>query len=616
MDVALRIFLSLILCAKEHAKDLNLITIVQGNNAIVYIDTPKTDGKNLLEIYFSGCTSNQHLNNVLLYTPVNGENGRVSINTNYKGRIDRVVHNNDEFSFLLLNTIFNDSGNYTVNENSNVIGITSVLVARRIFVAQLLEPFTLSFTFYDKNTLSIRVDSMTSKLSQLVVIYNATNDSCTYVVSWGKNNIRNCTLRKGEFSFIISEIVWLNKGTYFAWDDKGRLLDSLYLDIQDTGTSTTSSRSDIGNEMGTSLIVSALLIMIFASCLAIVAMWKLRRRRARMSTNHNFTHRNEIQTIGCGPDNALFPDETRIVLATNNSRDLTELKRNKIEERVKLNDQNMCVRGLGCRKSYGNARWKLQIDSTLSSAETIQSDSTHRYDYVPANDEWQPKQSYIRSNLLGTNSIGSTSQSSFQYKHVGQSRFMILRPPAPDPVVKKNNKQQNIVADSFYSIKKCNKRWLPRDDPSTLFAKKSNKMTMEIHRTRSSDELSLDCINVVSSPCFVQLDKDFAKKDVESPQKSRKVKCIKSKDVGYMPESCQFRDSKTRSASQCLSANYPRDDYDYTNAMETRHRISWSNDDLYEYGMSKTKAPQLRRFSASFCMDEDYYDCLDSSCNT
>ncbi|KAK3598040.1 hypothetical protein CHS0354_042408 [Potamilus streckersoni] len=248
MDVVTRISVLLLFIEIGHSKELNPTISVQGDNATVSIHAHKTEGETLLEINFSGYISNEHFSNIMIYRRKKGESENISINRNYTGRIDRIEQHNDHFSFLLINVMFYDSGNYKVNVHSKLEGNTIILVARRIYVANIRNPSTLSFVFYDLNASSITVDNPTSKLTQPVLIYNATNDSCIYTDAVSVEKI-NCVLRKGEFSFIIPEIGWLHKGSYFAWDDKGRLLDSLFLDIQDTTITkylTTTSSLDTG----------------------------------------------------------------------------------------------------------------------------------------------------------------------------------------------------------------------------------------------------------------------------------------------------------------------------------------------------------------------------------
>ncbi|KAL3886570.1 hypothetical protein ACJMK2_026555 [Sinanodonta woodiana] len=542
---------------------------------------------------------------------MDGQNGSISINRNYTGRIESVVHNNTHFSFLLLNVMFNDSGNYTIQENANVKRITSVLVTRRKYVAHIWEPMLLSFKVYEKSMSFIKVDILNFKRSQLVVIYNLINASCTYrdVVS-----VENCVLINREFVFVIPEIGWLHKGSYFAWDDKDRLLDSIFLDIQ--GKSTTGLRSSLNIVKESWFIISALGISILVTYLVVVALWKLRGRRAEMTNRDNCTSRNGIQAINHRSNNVFIQEETRRVLTKQNSNDLTELMTNRFQPRFKLNDQNMCVRGIGCAMSSVNPRCSLQIDSSLSSAETIQSGSTHRYDYAHDIDnlvsECQSKQHYIRSKLLDTNSISGKSLTSFDYNDVVQNRFMPLRPPAPEPVLKKKQNKTTIVANSFYSHKQVNKRWIRSTEQSILFAKKRNQRTIESRRTRSRENLSLKCTNGLSSPSFVHIEKDFAKKDVDSPIKDTKEKWLESKVVKCLPEPYQFRDSKSGSASQCSGSDNPGDDYDQVYAMEKRHGRSRSNDALYRDRSFHTIYQPLRRFSASTCMDEDYDDCINT----
>ncbi|KAL3886544.1 hypothetical protein ACJMK2_026529 [Sinanodonta woodiana] len=233
MDGVTRISLVLIWCGNVYSRVWNSTILAQGYNGTINIDMPKSDLETLLEINFYGYTSKQHFSNIFLYK--NDQNGSISINRNYTGRIERVVNSDGQLSFLLLNAMFNDSGNYTIKEKSDLKETTCVLVSSRIEEAELWEPFIFSFMVYETNTSFIRVEKHISKLGQPVVIYNTTNNICTGidVFSMEKKTIENCVLWNGTFSYTIPDIGWLHKGSYFAWDDKDRLLDSIFLDIKD-----------------------------------------------------------------------------------------------------------------------------------------------------------------------------------------------------------------------------------------------------------------------------------------------------------------------------------------------------------------------------------------------
>ncbi|KAL3886545.1 hypothetical protein ACJMK2_026530 [Sinanodonta woodiana] len=233
MDVATRISLVLIWCGNVYSRVWNSTILAQGYNGTINIDMPKSDLETLLEINFYGYTSKQHFSNIFLYK--NDQNGSISINSNYTGRIERVVNSDGQLSFLLLNTMFNDSGNYTIKEKSDLKETTCVLVSSRIEEAKLCEPFIFSFMVYETNTSFIRVENHISKLSHPVVIYNTTNNICTEieVFSMEKKTIENCVFGKGTFSYTIPDIGWLHTGSYFVWDDKDRLLDSIFLYIKD-----------------------------------------------------------------------------------------------------------------------------------------------------------------------------------------------------------------------------------------------------------------------------------------------------------------------------------------------------------------------------------------------
>ncbi|KAL3886543.1 hypothetical protein ACJMK2_026528 [Sinanodonta woodiana] len=214
MDVATRISLVFIWCGNVYSRVWNSTILAQGYNGTINIDMPKSDLETLLEINFYGYTSKQHFSNIFWYK--NDQNGSISINSNYTGRIERVVNSDGQLSFLLLNAMFKDSGNYPIKEKSDLKETTCVLVSSRIEEAKLWEPFIFSFMVYETNTSFIRVENYFSKLSQPVVIYNTTNNICTdiYVLSLEKKTIVNCVLGNGIFSYTIPDIGWLNKGSY------------------------------------------------------------------------------------------------------------------------------------------------------------------------------------------------------------------------------------------------------------------------------------------------------------------------------------------------------------------------------------------------------------------
>ncbi|KAK3580155.1 hypothetical protein CHS0354_013436 [Potamilus streckersoni] len=203
------------------------------------MDELQVNGKQILEMHFYGFTSKRQVSNVMLYDAMKNQSDQISVNKNYTHRIERFKLNNGNLSFLLLNVNFMDSGKYTVStlDSSVVKGKTSILVARQTILGQ--DGGLMNFTFMcNKTNISlIKIENIISKIHTPVVIYNVSQQNCTEFGYLFKNQIESCLFSGITFSFTIRRLTWLEKGQYVAWDDKNFLLDSVFLEIQDTKTS-------------------------------------------------------------------------------------------------------------------------------------------------------------------------------------------------------------------------------------------------------------------------------------------------------------------------------------------------------------------------------------------
>ncbi|KAK3598034.1 hypothetical protein CHS0354_042402 [Potamilus streckersoni] len=153
----------------------------------------------------------------------------------------------------------------------------------RVLVAQLGEPITLSFIATEETISSIKiVDPITSRR---VLIYNVAERDCIYTDIIQKKQLQvQCCVSKREFSFTIPYVSWLHKGGYFAWDDKGHLLDSIFVDIE--GKATEVETEDFPSKrhmlyiilgMGATLAAAFLACLVYKirTCLRIVRASKI-----------------------------------------------------------------------------------------------------------------------------------------------------------------------------------------------------------------------------------------------------------------------------------------------------------------------------------------------------
>ncbi|KAK3598041.1 hypothetical protein CHS0354_042409 [Potamilus streckersoni] len=565
MDGLMKVSAILMLCEISHAKDL--LAHIQGNNAIVCIKELQTDINTNFEINFSGYTSNRHFTNVMLFQQENGKEGTYSINSNYTGRIQRIAMNDRNFSFLLLNATFKDSGNCTLRQTTLEKGNTGVLVARRVLPARPGDRITVSFVFHETNTSSIKIDYASCTMYRTKILYNMSKEVCNSrdIVMVEEMEIEKCALKTKEFSFTFPLIEWLHKGNYFAWDEKGRLLDSIFIDVDENNNRTKAYTI---NATGIGLIISALLIAVLSAFLVIIAVWKRRTRRVQKTKTYKVTYKNGNPTIA------------------NSSRNGCQ----KFEAKVRMNDTNIYSNGLDCRMPSMKPACTLQSDSKLLLSETVPGD-----DYVHECDELNTvcltdcisKESCLCSNAIRNKATDSTVNSSIEYDYVIKHTFMTLRPPAMDPIVTMNKQQLSKIEKFLNSCKTINIKPLSKVLPATLYAKLDKMRTKETKYTCSSVELKdLSLASELSPPC--SFENDLVNKSINSPNVSRygerhmesDSRCISSHVFMYVPELTDLQDSKTRTFPQCLKFDYPRNECSDAYGMEMGHQRSRSLEPL------------------------------------
>ncbi|KAK3598036.1 hypothetical protein CHS0354_042404 [Potamilus streckersoni] len=503
MDSLLKVSAVLMLCEISHAK--GLLTNIQGKDAVIYIEALQTDVNAVMEIHFSGYTSNRLFTNVLTYHQKKEKEEILSINSNYTGRIRGFIMNNASVSFLLLNANFNDSGKYTVTETYLEKGNTGVLVARHILRAHIGERMKITFNIPDTNTSFIKIDYAIYTFNRTVLFLNVSKDVCSYndVRIVEEMKFQNCSMKRREFSFTFPEISWLHKGSYFAWDEKGRLLDSLFVDIDENNTPTQASSYTL-NAAETGLLISALQIVLTLTFLVFIAVRKHRKLRVQTTTTHKLEYKNGNPTV------------------SNSSRNGCQ----KLEAKVRMNDRNNYSKGLDCSMSTFKPASKLQSNPKLLLPQTVAGDDlVHEYDElktVSLTDRIS-KESCLRSNMLCYKATGITTGSSNEYDYVIKHTFMTLRPPAPDPTVTKTNKQQAKYEKFLYSFKSINIKPLSRVLPAPLYTRLEKRRTKKTQPTGSSVESkSLDLANELSTPCSFELKNDFTKKTIETSPKNGK----------------------------------------------------------------------------------------------
>ncbi|KAL3884784.1 hypothetical protein ACJMK2_024885, partial [Sinanodonta woodiana] len=258
------------------------------DNATVLIKNVPTDGRNSLEIYFTGLTKQLHNIHMIIIVPKANNTCFIQVSKNYSGRIKDININNGSLSFLLVDVNFIDSGNCTVFEGDLEKGKQNILVTRLVLNGQVSKSMILPFLCNNTNTSSIKIGKSHAFDQVDYIIYDVASKNCTYTKVTLDYKVRNfnCVLNGTSFNLILEELTWTDKGIYTAWDDQGLLLDALFLGIADSNISTPrgtfSTDCSCHREQNGKLIwllVSAAINVLLLACLAIIAVRKLRHRK-------------------------------------------------------------------------------------------------------------------------------------------------------------------------------------------------------------------------------------------------------------------------------------------------------------------------------------------------
>ncbi|KAL3884799.1 hypothetical protein ACJMK2_024900, partial [Sinanodonta woodiana] len=141
--------------------------------------------------------------------------------------------NNGSLTFLLLNVNFMDSGNYTVFEGSLEKGKRSILVTRLILSGRVPNQMLLPFLCNNTNTASITIRKDNAFDYADYTTYDVARKTCTYIhdSQYYKDRIDNCVLNYTNFNLLLRDLTWSDNGIYTAWDDRGLLLDSIFVSV-------------------------------------------------------------------------------------------------------------------------------------------------------------------------------------------------------------------------------------------------------------------------------------------------------------------------------------------------------------------------------------------------
>ncbi|KAL3884839.1 hypothetical protein ACJMK2_024940 [Sinanodonta woodiana] len=230
MDILTKIWITFIAFVTCHAKDWKHEIYMPGENATISIDQQTSTGQGLLEITFTSYTSNKRTILLRFYDQMEGKAGH---NINYYNRVHQIKTKNSSFSFILQHVDFVDSGHYTAVENSREIGKTSIIIPRRILLADYNKIMIMSFMCTTANISAIKIDMITSTRTMLVVMYDVRSGQCTDDGGQYIQRVQNCAFTGNTLSFTFGEVSWLEKGVYAAWDSTDILLDSVLLDVRD-----------------------------------------------------------------------------------------------------------------------------------------------------------------------------------------------------------------------------------------------------------------------------------------------------------------------------------------------------------------------------------------------
>ncbi|KAL3884847.1 hypothetical protein ACJMK2_024948 [Sinanodonta woodiana] len=175
------------------------------------------------------------------YKEMNNQYEQKSVNKHESGEIFKI---GNSLCFLLLNVTFMDSGTYTVStmEDSVVKGETGLLVARQTVFGQHDKMMNITFMCNKMNISSIKIEMMIFTIVFPVLIYDVSHANCTEVGDVLKNRIESCLFNGITLSLTIRSLTWLERGTYAAWGDQNFLLDSVFVEIEDTKRSSLETR--------------------------------------------------------------------------------------------------------------------------------------------------------------------------------------------------------------------------------------------------------------------------------------------------------------------------------------------------------------------------------------
>ncbi|KAK3607404.1 hypothetical protein CHS0354_003031 [Potamilus streckersoni] len=235
----------------------------------------------------------------------------------------------------------------------------------------------MDFKCKNTNTSVIIIRKMSVGFCKNISIYDVTQGKCIHVVDDYIGRVENCDLKETIFHLTIQSLTWLDKGPYFAWDDTGLLLDSIFMDIQEKRKSTSSFPGSNVQFVKSkwfllSLIVIVVVVLVVAAGLANYAVLKLRQSKANRYGNgsQNF----EMTSIA---------EETRIMSASNsNSGNLTDFVSTKCPENVGIKVKQIYPREMQFARSSPITTNKFSIDSNLPFNEESVSETIQEYDHI------------------------------------------------------------------------------------------------------------------------------------------------------------------------------------------------------------------------------------------
>ncbi|KAL3884846.1 hypothetical protein ACJMK2_024947 [Sinanodonta woodiana] len=683
MAIVIKVCVLLMLLGIVDTKESKAETSVNGGNVTVCMDGPQINGAQRLEIHFYSLISKHHDRNVMIYDPMKNQADQISVSSHYTGRIERLKINNqlisnlllsnpvynqseqksvnkhdtggiewfkmnNSLSFLLLNVTFMDSGTYTVLTfgDSVVKGKTGLLVARQTVFGQHDKVMNITFMSNKTNISSINIEMVLFKIVFPIVIYDVSHANCTEVGDVLKNRIKSCLFNGITLSLTIRSFTWLDRGTYVAWDDSNFLLDSIFVEIEDTKRSSLETRkgyvtllstvngptdsSKFANETDTKtssletssastvngptdlstfakeinnselLLVTAIVVVVVAACLAMIGFWMIRHRKVPTTKTERKSPGNSFGNLYKIDNELITPETTRLVLRPNdNAVSLTDVHKGHVN--IRRTEENIIHRRFDCADS-----------STTRTTRNVQIDSrAHLYDHISENqDHCWPWESNL---LLKPHSTESVAEQRVLYDYVVQHSFMTLRPPAPDPVVNRKSKFGGTSDHGLSWYRRIDLTSASRLDKSYALTNKERYMESNSTLSRSEPEIC-HSINEFAPSSYFELECIRATGTMNSPsclinsvaQNWRNVE--NSNNTNFIPKSefVELRDkSKHEQVAPVLQYDLPQCHVDPT-SMDRRHRKSLSLDDM----MAIQSIRWSRRRSARCCTKSDYYDSL------